>query len=107
MTTSGTGTTHSRLLEPLSEADRRRVLAAAHRRRFPRDTVVFWAGDPGDSLHLIVSGHVAVEIRRLSAALTDALYLPAADQLWKRMAALESVFAGEAPETVLSITQSM
>jgi CRP-like cAMP-binding protein len=139
---------------------------------------VFWAGDPGDSLHLLVSGHVAaqistprgdvatvrvlgpgdhfgelaivspgprsatiraldavetlvvahdvfnelrrtpeieevfvtalaVEIRRLSAALTDALYLPAADQLWKRLAAVESVFAGDAPETVLSITQSM
>lgn len=166
------------LLEPLAEADRRRVLAAAHRRRFPRDSVVFWAGDPGDSLHLIASGHVAaqiatprgdvatvrimgpgehfgelavvspgprsatvraldavetlvlhhddfhellrsapmkdalvtalaMEVRRLAQALTDALYLSAGDHLWKRLAAVETAFANSGDETVLPVTQSM
>ena len=139
---------------------------------------MFWAGDPGDSVHLIVSGHVAAqintprgdvatvrimgpgqhfgelalvspgprsatmraltpletmvirfddfkilredpeierifvealatEIRRLAGSLTDALYLPASDQLWKRLAAVEAVFAGAADETELPLTQSM
>lgn len=166
------------LLEPLAEPERRQVLAAAHRRRFARDEVVFWAGDPGDSVHLLAAGHVAVqvttprgdvatlrvlgpgehfgelaivspgprsatvraldevstlvlhhadfqelrrvasiedvlvtalamEVRRLAGALTDALYLPAADHLWKRLAAVESIFAGESDVTVLPVTQSM
>ena len=50
------------LLEPLDVADRQKVLAAARRRKFPRDAVVFWAGDPGDSLHLVARGHVAAQI---------------------------------------------
>jgi len=167
-----------RLLEPLGAADVRRVLTAAHRRRFPRDAVVFWDGDPGDSVHLVASGHVAaqittprgdvatvrvigpgehfgelaivspgprsatiraldavetlvlhfddfcelrrtpaiqeivitalaVEVRRLSGVLTDALYLSATDQLWKRLAAVEEIFAGSGDETVLPLTQTM
>ena len=32
------------------EPERRRVLCSAARRRFARDEVLFWAGDPGDSL---------------------------------------------------------
>lgn len=166
------------LLAGMSEDDRRRVLSAARRRRFARDEVVFWAGDPGDELHLIASGHVAcqintprgdvatvrimgpgehfgeltliapgprsatmravdpletlvvrnedfnelrrdpaietafvaalaIEIRRLSGALTDALYLPAHDHLWKRLAGVEQVFAGPGPETTLPLTQGM
>jgi CRP-like cAMP-binding protein len=168
---------HYALLEPLAEPERRQVLAAAHRRRFARDEVVFWAGDPGDSVHLLASGHVAVqvttsrgdvatlrvlgpgehfgelaivspgprsatvraldavstlvlhhaqfeelrrlasiedvlvtalamEVRRLAGALTDALYLPASDHLWKRLAAVEAVFADADGETVLPVTQS-
>ena len=50
------------LLAPLDVADRQKVLAAARRRKFPRDAVVFWAGDPGDSLHLVARGHVAAQI---------------------------------------------
>jgi CRP-like cAMP-binding protein len=139
---------------------------------------VFWAGDPGDSLHLIASGHVAaqittprgdvatvrilgpgehfgelavvspgprsatvraldavetlvvhhddfqdllqsapikdalvtalaMEVRRLAQALTDALYLPAGDHLWKRLAAVEASFAGAGDETVLPVNQSV
>lgn len=166
------------LLAPLTPPERQRVLAAAQRRRFPRESAVFWAGDAGDSLHLVASGHVAAqittprgdvatvrilgpgehfgelamvsagprsatmlalspvetlvigfddfaelrkdpniervfvealatEIRRLAGALTDALYLTSSDHLWKRLAAVEAVFAGPDAETVLPLSQAM
>ncbi|HVF74930.1 MAG TPA: Crp/Fnr family transcriptional regulator [Acidimicrobiales bacterium] len=50
------------LLSGLSDDDRRRVLSAAQRRRYGRREVVFHEGDPGDTLHLIDSGRVAVRI---------------------------------------------
>ena len=50
------------LLGPLAEAERREVLAAARRRRFARGEVVFHESDPGDTLHLIAKGHVAVRV---------------------------------------------
>jgi CRP/FNR family cyclic AMP-dependent transcriptional regulator len=48
------------LLEALPDEARREVLRVARRRRFARREVVFHEGDPGDSLHLLVKGHVAV-----------------------------------------------
>jgi len=48
------------LLAELSEEDRRRFLTVARRRRFARNEVVFHAGDPGDSLHLVATGRFAV-----------------------------------------------
>src|SRR5947208_1445669 len=50
------------LLRSLPEEDRRRVLAAARRRRFARREVLFHEGDPGDTLHLIDKGRVAIRI---------------------------------------------
>jgi CRP-like cAMP-binding protein len=50
------------LLGSLADAERRDVLAVARRRRFIRGEVVFHEGDPGDTLHLIAKGHVAVRI---------------------------------------------
>ena len=50
------------LLRSLSEEDRRQVLAAARRRRFARREVLFHEGDPGDTLHLIDKGRVAIRI---------------------------------------------
>ena len=50
------------LLRSLSEEDRRRVLSAARRRRFTRREVLFHEGDPGDTLHLIDKGRVAIRI---------------------------------------------
>ena len=44
------------LLAAMSDADRRRVLATARRRRFARDDVVFWAGDLGTEVHLVAVG---------------------------------------------------
>jgi len=50
------------LLSGLSDDDRRRVLSTARRRRYGRREVVFHEGDPGDTLHLIDKGRVAVRI---------------------------------------------
>ena len=48
------------LLAGLREEDRRVVLQSTLRRRFAKGEVIFHAGDPGDTLHLIVRGLVAV-----------------------------------------------
>lgn len=50
------------LLAPLAEAERTAVLAAARRRTFAKGEVVFHEGDPADSMHLVVSGHLAVRV---------------------------------------------
>ncbi len=55
-------TKHSGVLDGLSAADRRAVLARMHRKRFAKGEVVFHEGDPGDTLHLIVKGHVSVRV---------------------------------------------
>jgi len=52
----------ARLLDPLDEHERRTVMAAARRRQFARNEVVFHDGDPGDSLHIVVKGHFAIRI---------------------------------------------
>jgi CRP/FNR family transcriptional regulator, cyclic AMP receptor protein len=56
------------LLDGVPEEVRRRVLAGARLRRFARGEVVFHEGDPGDTLHLIAKGRVAV---RTTTALGD------------------------------------
>jgi CRP/FNR family transcriptional regulator, cyclic AMP receptor protein len=48
------------LLAGLSDADRRVVLASAHRRRFARGEVVFHEADPADTVHLVAEGRLAV-----------------------------------------------
>jgi CRP/FNR family cyclic AMP-dependent transcriptional regulator len=50
------------LFGSLSEEETRRVLASSRRRRFARREVLFHEGDPGDTLHLIDKGRVAVRI---------------------------------------------
>jgi CRP-like cAMP-binding protein len=145
------------LLAGLSDEHRQALLRVARRRRFGRREVIFHEGDPGDALHLVVSGHVgirmttpmgdvamvrvvgageffgelallspgprsasaialeaaetmtlhrdhfdelrrsspaaqgaltaalAVEVRRLAAALLDAMYLPVEKRVWRRL----------------------
>jgi CRP-like cAMP-binding protein len=51
-----------RLLSGVSDEDVRLLLSVARRRRFQRGEVVFHRDDPGDSLHLIVSGHFAIRV---------------------------------------------
>jgi CRP/FNR family transcriptional regulator, cyclic AMP receptor protein len=50
------------LLASLPEPEVRELLSAARRRRFDRHEVVFHEGDPGDSMHLIDSGRVALRV---------------------------------------------
>ncbi|MBW3557199.1 MAG: Crp/Fnr family transcriptional regulator [Actinobacteria bacterium] len=49
-------------LDEIPDEDRRRVLAATRRRRYGRREVLFHEGDPGDALHLIDKGRVAVRV---------------------------------------------
>jgi CRP-like cAMP-binding protein len=51
-----------RLLSEVPAEDVRLLLSVARRRRFQRGEVVFHRDDPGDSLHLIVSGRFAVRV---------------------------------------------
>lgn len=51
-----------KLLASLDDSERRAVLSVARRRRFRKGEVVFHEGDPGDTLHLIDKGHVAMRI---------------------------------------------
>ena len=53
------------LLARLREEDRRVVTQSTVRRRFAKGEVIFHAGDPGDTLHLIVRGLVAVRATTL------------------------------------------
>lgn len=50
------------MLSLLDDAERKVVVAAARRRRFGRNEVVFHDGDPGDTMHLITKGHFAIRI---------------------------------------------
>jgi CRP-like cAMP-binding protein len=52
----------SRLLDALDDADRRDLLAHTVRRRFARGDTLFHEGDPGDTLHLVEKGHVAIKV---------------------------------------------
>lgn len=60
------------LFDLLPPEERRAVLASARRRRFKRGEVIFHEGDPGESLHVIEKGHVAI---RISTPLGDVLTL--------------------------------
>lgn len=50
------------LLNGLEDDLRRRVLAAANRRVFRRNEVIWHEGDPGDTLHMLLKGHVAIRV---------------------------------------------
>jgi CRP-like cAMP-binding protein len=52
----------SPLLSRLSEEERRSLVAIARRRRFKRREVIFHDGDPGDALHVVSRGHVAIPL---------------------------------------------
>jgi len=56
------------LLSWLPESEKRALIQGARRRRFSKGEVVFHEGDPGESMHLLVKGRVAV---RLSTPLGD------------------------------------
>ena len=53
------------LFDRLPEAEARALHAVARRRRFKKGEVLFHEGDPGDSVHEIVRGHVAIRMTTL------------------------------------------
>jgi CRP/FNR family cyclic AMP-dependent transcriptional regulator len=50
------------LLSGLDEAHQRQVLRATVRRRFRSGDSLFHQGDPGDTVHLLDRGHVAIKV---------------------------------------------
>ncbi len=91
------------LLRPLDEADRRRVLAAASRRRYRQGEAIFREGDRGDSLHLLDRGHVAVQMTTpLGDVLTLAVLGPG--EMFGELAALSS--ESHRTATILSIERT-
>jgi CRP/FNR family cyclic AMP-dependent transcriptional regulator len=50
------------ILEVLSPDERQELLALTRRRRFARNEVIFHEGDPGDTLHLVAKGHIAIRV---------------------------------------------
>ncbi len=50
------------LLAALADDERNAVLSAARKRSYGKGEIVFHEGDRSDSLHLIVSGHLAVRV---------------------------------------------
>lgn len=57
-----------RLLETLTEDQRRLVMEASYVHRYPKNAWVFAEGDPSDSVHLVQSGHLAVQVRTYDGA---------------------------------------
>jgi CRP-like cAMP-binding protein len=52
----------NQLFDRLPEGERRALRAAARRRRFAKGDTIFFEGDPGDALHVIDRGHVAIRV---------------------------------------------
>jgi CRP/FNR family transcriptional regulator/CRP/FNR family cyclic AMP-dependent transcriptional regulator len=50
------------LFSDLEDADLESLIAVATRRKFPKDSVIFFEHDPGDALFVILSGRVKVTI---------------------------------------------
>jgi CRP-like cAMP-binding protein len=53
---------HVHGLEALEEGTRRRLVEGAQRRRYRRGEVIFHEGDPANSMHVLLSGHVSVGV---------------------------------------------
>jgi CRP/FNR family cyclic AMP-dependent transcriptional regulator len=52
----------NQLFDRLPEGERRALRAASRRRRFAKGDTIFFEGDPGDTLHVIDRGHVAIRV---------------------------------------------
>jgi len=67
----------TQLFGSLPEAEIRRLVAVARRRRFDRSEVVFHRRDPADSLHLIVKGRFAARVTtQVGDTVTVAIHSP-------------------------------
>jgi CRP/FNR family transcriptional regulator, cyclic AMP receptor protein len=94
------------LLDGLSDAERRQVLASARRRRFRPREVVFHEGDPADCLHMIVSGRFAAQgATPLGDVVTFALLGP--DDFFGELALLEGRSARTATVAALDAGETL
>ncbi len=50
------------MLDGLAEAEVRRIIASARRRRFAAGEVLFHEGDPATTVHLVAKGRIAVRV---------------------------------------------
>jgi CRP-like cAMP-binding protein len=55
----------NRFLIGLEDEQRQALLRLAVRRRYRKGDTVFYEGDPGDTLHLLVKGFLAVRVATL------------------------------------------
>lgn len=55
-----TGAVEWKLLRSLTADEQRAFISETRRRRFRRGEVIFHEGEPGDTMHLLAKGHVAV-----------------------------------------------
>ena len=167
-----------KLLGALTSDEQRTVISQAQRRRYRRAEVIFHEGDPGEALHLIARGHVAIrnstplgdivtlavvgpgdffgelvivspqagrnatavaldatetltlqrgqldalrrehpaidrflldvmamQIRRMSLLLSDALYLPVGKRVLRRLLEVANTYGDGAPATLIPLTQ--
>ena len=78
------------ILDELDDADTRLVIAASRRRRYKRGEAICREGDPGDTLHLIDKGHVAIRVTT-PAGETATMRVIGPGSHFGEMAVLESV----------------
>jgi CRP/FNR family transcriptional regulator, cyclic AMP receptor protein len=93
------------LLGVLGHEERRHVMAASRRRTFAKREVLFHRGDPGDAVHFVTSGAVAVYVATpLGSTVIFAVFGPG--EAVGEMALLE---AGERTATAIALepTQTM
>jgi CRP/FNR family cyclic AMP-dependent transcriptional regulator len=96
----------SRILDALDDETRRHLREAAQRRRFARGEVVFHAGDAANSMHLLVSGHVSVQVTT-SAGDTAILTVLGPDSSFGEMALLEEEAERSATITALDPVETL
>ena len=92
----------SQLFSGLPEAELRRLVAVARRRRFDRREVVFHRGDPADSLHLILKGRFTARVTtQLGETVTVAILGPG-----EAFGELALVDAGAARSTTVAAVEA-
>lgn len=94
------------LLRDLPETDKRRVLSAARLKRFSRNEVIYHEGDPGDTLHLISKGRVAIRVTTPLGSVATLAVLGAGD-FFGEQALLGSDARRTATVTALEKTETM
>lgn len=94
------------LLDGLSDQDRERFLGIARPRKYGRGEVVFLAGAPADSLHLVVSGKFAVRVGTETGDMAMLSVLGAGD-FFGELALLEPESGRTATVTAFDASQTL